>query len=324
MAMNTGTGIRTVAGFFDTAEQANRAAAELERAGIARSSIRVISERDLAQYADVSGTGSLGRGTDAATTAGTAAGGALGSTPTFFSTAGIPAEDARYYAEGIRRGGVLLTVSTPEAEADRAAEIMDRNGAIDIDERRGDWDRAEAGKTVPVVEERLRVGKRETGSRSVRVYTEVHEQPVEEQVNLREEHVRVERRPVDRPANEADLSAFREGTIELTETREVPVVAKEARVVEEVIVNKDVTQRTETVRDTVRKTDVRIDYEQDERYAPAYKYGSTVAGDVRYRDTEWDKAEPDIRRDWESRGHGKWEEFKEAVRHGWDRVRGRR
>jgi stress response protein YsnF len=79
-------------------------------------------------------------------------------------------------------------------------------------------------------------------------------------VNLREEHVRVERRPVDRPASEADIRrAQQAGTIEVREKAEQPVVQKEARVVEEVRVGKEATERTETVRETVRKTDVQVE-----------------------------------------------------------------
>jgi uncharacterized protein (TIGR02271 family) len=110
---------------------------------------------------------------------------------------------------------------------------------------------------IPVVEEELRVGKREVEKGGVRVTSKVTETPVEEQVRLREEHVNVERRPVDRPLSEAD-NAFREGTIEVTERAEEAVVAKQARVVEEVVVNKDVNERTEQVRDTVHSTDVDV------------------------------------------------------------------
>jgi hypothetical protein len=39
---------------------------------------------------------------------------------------------------------------------------------------------------------------------------------------------------------------------------------------------------------------------------------------------EWATVEPDARRDWEQRHKGTWEEFKEAIRHAWDQVRGRR
>jgi len=116
------------------------------------------------------------------------------------------------------------------------------------------------GTRIPVVEEQLEVGKRQVLRGGVRVYTRMTERPVEEQVTLREEHAHVERRPVDRPASEADLNtAFKEGSIELQETAEQPVVSKTARVVEEVEVGKEVSERTETVNDKVRRTEVEVE-----------------------------------------------------------------
>jgi stress response protein YsnF len=112
---------------------------------------------------------------------------------------------------------------------------------------------------IPVVEEELQVGKRAT-RRGVRVHTTVHERPVEETVRLRDEEVRVERRAVDRPVSGAEAeAAFRETDVELEETHEQAVVSKEARVVEEVVVDKDVTEREEVVRDTVRRTEVDVE-----------------------------------------------------------------
>ena len=78
-------------------------------------------------------------------------------------------------------------------------------------------------------------------------------------MTLREEHVTVDRRPVDRALTDADAAAFREQDITVTETAEVPVVAKQAHVVEEVVVGKQATEHTETVRDTVRRTDVEVE-----------------------------------------------------------------
>jgi stress response protein YsnF len=48
------------------------------------------------------------------------------------------------------------------------------------------------------------------------------------------------------------------------------VVSKEARVTEEVVVRKEAEQRTETVSDTVRQTEVEVEVE-DER-------GNTISG----------------------------------------------
>ncbi len=115
------------------------------------------------------------------------------------------------------------------------------------------------GETViPIVEEELAVGKREIQRGGARIHTRITERPVSAQVTLREEEVTVDRRPVDRAATEGDL-AFKEQNFEVTETDEVPVVSKEARVVEEVIVGKTATEHTETVTDTVRRTDVDVE-----------------------------------------------------------------
>ena len=127
------------------------------------------------------------------------------------------------------------------------------------------WERTgaqtiEGRASVPVVEEQLHVGKREVERGGVRVRSTVQEKPVEAEVTLREERAVVERRPVDRPASESDFArAGRDAAVEVRERAEVPVVDKHARVVEEVIVGKEVEQRTETVRDTVRRTDVEVE-----------------------------------------------------------------
>jgi len=113
--------------------------------------------------------------------------------------------------------------------------------------------------SIPIVEEELQVGKREVQRGGVRVYSHVVATPVEEEIRLREEHVRIQRNAVNRPATEADFQAFKEGSVELTETGEEAVVSKQARVVEEVTVGKDVSERTETVKDTVRRTEVEVE-----------------------------------------------------------------
>lgn len=65
------------------------------------------------------------------------------------------------------------------------------------------------------------------------------------------------------PAKEQEpaesFAPFREGVMEITEQSEVPVVTKQARVVEEVSVNKNVTERDEQVKDSVRSTEVKIE-----------------------------------------------------------------
>jgi len=239
---------------------------------------------------------------------GAAAGGLLGA----LVDLGIPDEEAGYYAEGVRRGGALVSVRADDDMADTAVTIMERYNPVDVESRAEEWRQSgwtgydenagaytggnlgsagqgsgtgatqstgatstgynsgDVGTTqtrelnegqvaIPVVEEDIRIGKREVERGGVRVRSYVQEIPVEEQVNLRQERVVVERRPVDRPVTDADLTNFQQGTIELTETAEEAVVQKQARVVEEIVVGKEVEERVETIRDTVRRTDVDVE-----------------------------------------------------------------
>ncbi len=112
---------------------------------------------------------------------------------------------------------------------------------------------------IPVVEEELQVGKRAVQRGGVRVYQRVIETPVQESIGLREEHVTVERHAVDQPATAADLASLREGTIEVREMAEEAVVSKTARVVEEVVLGKEVTEKESTISDTVRRTDIEVE-----------------------------------------------------------------
>ena len=211
----------------------------------------------------------------------------------------VPDEDAHLYAEGLGRGHSLLVIRGAAGEHDRIMQVLGRFNPIDIDDHGAEWRKAgwsglHPGKAawdarqqtspgsktpaetpqaqeqvVPVFEERLNVGKRvvEQGHVRVRVYTVEH--PVQEGVTLREERVAVERRPVDRPASSMPGEAFKDRTIDVTTHREEPVIAKEARVKEEVVVRQEADQRTETVRDTVRHTEVEVEDDRAKARAPA-------------------------------------------------------
>jgi uncharacterized protein (TIGR02271 family) len=278
---------------------------------------------------------------------------------------------------------VLVIAVDTDDERDRAMDVMNRYDPVDIDERSTHWrsqgwssfdtsapmlsedeirqdrssypaspatasasataSRTEEKSKIPVVQEELKVGKREVQRGGVRVHQRVRETPVQENVQLREEHVKVERRPVDQPASEADLAAFKEGSVEMREMAEEPVVEKTARVVEEVVVAKEVTQATANINETVRSTEVEVqalsavddaDYRRHwqtaysslgghyEDYDSAYRYGSQLAGTDRYRDARWDDVETDVRRDWEARNPGSaWDKFKGAIRYAMERVK---
>ncbi len=193
--------------------------------------------------------------------------------------------DRSSYQNAVAGGKILLSVETTDDNIDEVAEILNRHSPVNIHEeaagaragstagtstggayaaagaQRGTSTTAQSnqGEAIPVVEEELRVGKRTVQRGGVRVYSRFVEQPVEESVNLRQEQIRVDRQPVNRPATEADFRGGQQQVVEVKEYAEEPVVSKQARVVEEVRVGKDSTERTETVRDTVRRTEVQVE-----------------------------------------------------------------
>ena len=205
----------------------------------------------------------------------------------------LPDEDRHTYEEGLRRGGVLLTADVDSDQVDEAVRVLEGTNSVDVDDRSQQWrsqgwnygaagtaagfagntdtdrtrgegfigsDHRDAAdeRSIPVVEERLQVGKREVERGGARVRSYVTETPVHEQIRLRNERVEVERRAVDRPLTDAD-DAFRDQTIEMTARGEEAMVDKEARVVEEVVVRKTSDEQVRDIDDTVRRTEVEVD-----------------------------------------------------------------
>ncbi len=182
---------------------------------------------------------------------------------------GVPAKDLQTLQAGIRNGGVVVAVAAISSHENVVERIFEEQKAKKIDEAVTREDLAPVASeplataamgatTIPILEEELLVGTRTVDRGGVRVYQRIVETPVEESIGLREEHVVVSRNPVDRPATTADLSQTSQ-RIELSETAEEAVVAKTARVVEEVVVSKGVVEHTEHVSDTVRKTEVDVE-----------------------------------------------------------------
>ena len=115
---------------------------------------------------------------------------------------------------------------------------------------------------TPRADDELRIGMPLKSRGGARVRSVIRETPAEQQVELSEEHVDVDHRPSDRRLSLEDVKAgglLMDRTFEIREMREEPVITKEAFVREEVIVRKTVRERTETIRDTVRHTEVAME-----------------------------------------------------------------
>ncbi len=254
---------RTVVGLFQNNEAAQHVKTHLISEGYSAENIRIVASGAQALSGSPSSTGEKTDDTSFVDTI-----------SNFFRCfTGSDPEDEKHYTAGVSGGEALLTVTVVDNQADAVAELLERHGATNVDEQtlsQGTTQTevpvqtaastdASGTQKLDVVEEELLVWKRTVQRGGVRVYSHVTETPVEENVTLREEHVHIERHPVNRAATSTDFTAFQEGTIELTETAEEAVVSKTARVVEEVVVGKDVSERQQTIKDTVRHTDVKIE-----------------------------------------------------------------
>lgn len=230
---------QTVIGVFDTKDQAVQAKQALQNATFTNVDHQTFGERGRYDDRHASATDSV---------------------YAFFANLFEDDDDtAKGYAEVARRGTVVTVFTDTMADAKKAAAILDQYGAIDFDQRHtayAGYENKDLGNDViKVIEEDIAVGKREVQTGSATVRSRIIEKPIEETLRLREEHIVIERTPVNRAATAAD---FETGSITLTETAEEAVVAKDARVVEEIKVGKEVNTRTETIRESVRETEVDV------------------------------------------------------------------
>jgi len=125
-------------------------------------------------------------------------------------------------------------------------------------------------EVIPVGEETLNVGTRLVAGDTTRVRRVVVETPVEQGVSLREERVVVERRKPTGAASTATQAILTDTAIEMSDSFEVVEVWKSVRVTEEVVLRREVTERHETVRDTVRRDEVVV--EQAKHSSPALRH----------------------------------------------------
>ena len=174
----------------------------------------------------------------------------------------------------------MLTIRVPETEVAKATSILNAHEAVDLEKRarqQGLLTAAfpsmatttqatmAAGRTAPsdeevlrVAEEELNVGKRMVQEGTTRIRRFVTEMPVEAQVTLHEEHVKVIRRAIAYPNLIRDVD-WTDKMIEVKETAEEPVVSKSVHIAEEVVIRKETSDNVKTVRDKVRRQQVEVD-----------------------------------------------------------------
>lgn len=315
---------KTIVGSFDSFEEAQDVLRDLQQRGYSRDDISVIANNVTGKY----GTESAGVGqsravsdTGASTAAGAAAGGVLGGAAGLvvglmglaipgigpivaagpiaaalagagvgavaggliggLTGVGVSEDDASYYAEAVRRGGALVTVRADDSRADEAASVMRNHGAVDIERRVEQWKQQGWRRHDPTAT------------------------------------------PYTADQLERERSTYGSGSLGATSERNFGVASQMGA--DTTASGMAVTSTSSTWSDD---EDFRAHYGEYlvtlgtyEDYEPAYRYGSDLGRDARYRGRGWSEIESDARRDWESRNpNDAWERFKSAVKRGWERA----
>jgi stress response protein YsnF len=183
----------------------------------------------------------------------------------------LSAQDARTYREALDEGSVLLIAEVASSEdGERIVGLLQEAAAGAADpERLGQrLDNAVPGSAVvdevriPQAQEALRIGKREVVQGGAKVRSFTREQPVHEDVRLREEQIEAETRPGGRQLTLEEVQAaglLKDRVVEVSAMREEPVITKNAVVREEVVLKKVISERVETIHETLRHTEVEVE-----------------------------------------------------------------
>lgn len=248
----------------------------------------------------VAALGAAGASTVVGAGIGAATGGVLGA----LVGAGVPEEHAHVYAEGVRRGGTLVTVTAEDSMATNIAGILQSAGAVDIDRRGAEWrsggwsrfdENAEPYTGTTSVDDEWRESSKvgTTGGGVAGALTGAAAGSVAGPVGTVVGGVAG-------AAAGAGIGAAGDVAGEKAE---------------------DYFQRHDSDFRTHYNTyGASTGYSYDE-YQPAYRYGYTLANDQRYHGWDWDRIEPEARREWEGRNPGTWERIKDSVRYSWMRVK---
>ncbi len=196
---------------------------------------------------------------------------------------GVPEESAHIYAEGVRRGGVLLTVSIDAAMDERVDvdAVLHRYGAVDINQRSKDWHKTDwnPSMTTGTPPSDFAQGQRSAPS------------------------------TLDLPQGQRSAPS----TLDLSQgQRSVPSTLDFARGMHSTTNDRDF--------QTHYQSTLAAGGRPYSDYVPAYTFGTDMATDSRVRGDTWDAVEPALHRSWDLSHPNTWDEFKAAVRHAWEKA----
>ena len=286
----------TLAAVFDKRESAEQARQKLISSGYASEQIRLNDSSSDYSGAPAASAIDTSRDDD----------GFVASIKHFFTDMFGSHADRHVYAEAIARGHVVLTLSgASDADIERASDIVEDFGPINIDEHGEQW----------------RTGGEVSGGRSGNIGGSLSGGSASMQSQSQSGNLSQQNTPVGSAPQEGHLSGTSQqfarddssmsGISRSSNVRSYPRADNLPRS------NDDDEQYYRSHWDvSYGSTATRF-----EDYDPAYRYGHSMAGSDSYRGRPWDEVEPELRSTWEhTYPQSTWENFKAAVRHGWERV----
>lgn len=230
---------------------------------------------------------------------GAVAGGLVGA----LTQAGIPEDEANYYAEGVRRGGTLVMVTAPDTMEQKARSIMDRFGPVDTHERSSRWQQD-----------------------NWRRFDAQNEPYTDEQIKQERARYQQSQWASNQPSSMGTSDTSKSGV--RAYSRDDSSTTQRSTMQGETMGNKQTQAQTgkcESFADFYRRH-YRSSYMQSGRpyeyYEPAYCFGYELRSNPRFSSIrDWSQLETQTRRDWEqSHPHMPWDDALAAIRAGWESV----
>lgn len=264
--------------------------------------------------------------------AGAVAGGVTGGLIGALADMGIPEENAQYFAEGVRRGGTLVTLRTSDDMSNRARDIINNYNPVDMNVRVTEWRdegwtgfgtaaspmmgrterSADVSASEPLVdmESHSFTESPDIESRTYSDRPDMETRSYSETSDIDTRNIARDVGDVSRNVEDEDLRSAQEISDwrqETSRTTDAPMYT-------------DFTTYSNSFRNHFSTSMYSNTYTY-EQYEPAYRYGYDLATNSRYRQRNWDEIELEAQRYWDERNPGTWDRIKNAVRHAWEEVK---
>ncbi len=193
---------------------------------------------------------------------------------------GVPEDQAEYYAEGVRRGGILVTVMADEYNADQISLLLNHHHPMNLSDRIPQW--RESGWKAPY---RNNMDTSNNGDKEMSIPSVAAAQGNIPPILMTNNGVSVYPLVAPTITAEPEIASFDETNAVYQQHYQTTLASSG------------------------------YDYEY---YLPAYRYGHQMRTDPRFENHPWNEVEADMRQDWEAQQPNTWDRFQSSIRQAWE------